>query len=1003
MTSTPITSAQVAAAYGLSAVVSTTLPLSWRIDEAVAGLQSLEAYHAQGWSDLGPSLRTPAVDRTLDALRALPELVSEDEARALEETVGDPRPFAAQSANLLGPLQQQSLVAHQAEEAAQTDQLLTLTRIVSGGDSYAGLPDVRSLRNTKTAYQAFPDWARRVIDQRETGVDLSFRAGCYWVRDTGLRNLFRSADVYVSVGDEKGEARLKPGISWPIAPGQTVRIGKKREPGVTVRLPEAPVLETLRSSIAVAPSLPELSRLLRAGGFAGGFEGPADQIDRFLKNGTPFDNLPMDGGLALKVQELVLKAEFNRLHNHYLPGTGGGFAAQIFRSLAIAIADAHSAKELVEAVRTSLLPGASALAAGIALFLKQPNKQSIEVISNDFGLRERVVFFSKQAAAQLQRKIEDLERRVAGLAADPEEEIGRLRAEIERLQGLGGALRETQGDVERFKEALAILRIIANTFAPETEAEPVPASAAPLQPLQKITLTGLDHVQKFLITIPPTQTQGGSQWFLLPGRSVKGRQTRNPPKSHYATLAVDDEGIYIRRVNNDRRVVIVRNGRTVFDEIGGTREYYLLKPGYEIAFIDRGGRIVAARYSDIKDRVDGFLSQPSSGVTGPSGHKPPHPPPQRSAVRANPKADPFEPIHDLEDLEIPRSVLEEVLRTHPKELRLYRQEGEYATLRALLASFELDVKQALWERVHGFYAPLFEDDVLPDQLLPEIAAEAMMDRILLNIPASSQMVRPEKQVNLIRGLSTGIRDRLGERPLIVDQDFKLVRATHIQARTEVTSRIKQNKMGEDEYGTRPNLKKKTPPPLREDDAAQPGSQAAADTQAPPPESLPNDILISDRPPSDRPFAHDSDPVTEPSGRTEADRRLAALRQDNLTIPHEEIEKVLRDHGLKTAYQVHLKTTGGVLIRDVNMLSQHLGMPSTHRILSVVSETYQIPSSRVGAEFIAVAVAMTLHQKLPHNRQLNELRRDDLMQKLSGAIRRYHKRTVTLKKPGGPVS
>lgn len=374
----------------------------------------------------------------------------------------------------------------------------------------------------------------------------------------------------------------------------------------------------------------------------------------------------------------------------------------------------------------------------------------------------------------------------------------------------------------------------------------------------------------------------------------------------------------------------------------------------------------------------------------------------------------------MSDLEIPRSVLEEVLRTHPKELSLYRQEGEYATLRALLASFELDVKQALWERVHGFYAPLFEGDVLPDQLLPEIAAEAIMDRILLNIPAGSRMVLPEKQVNLIRRLSTGIRDGLGERPLIVDQDFELVRATHVQARTEVTRRIKKNKMGEDEYGTRPNLKKKTLPPLR-GDGAQPGSRVTGATRPPIPSVLPDAEVLSDLPPAEAdpegvmrtaplPRLSDDeagtvleDAVTAPTGATEADQRLAALRQDNLTIPHEEIERVLRNHGLKTVYQVHLKTTGGLLIRDVNMLSQYLGMPSTHRILSVVSETYQIPPSRVGAEFIAVAVIMTLNQKLSYDRRLNDLKRDDLIQKLSEAIRRYHKRTVTLKKPGGPVS
>jgi len=460
---TIITSAQVAAAYGLSAATETTVPLSLRLEEAVRCLQTMESCHAQGWYDLPQALRGESTERVFSSLKTIPEIVSKDEIRALETASADPRGFAVEVANLRAPLQQQLTSLRQLQDQAQTDQLLTMTQIVSGGRPFAGLPDVRSV----VAYQSLPDWARRVVyknggersfelnargegvfqpEGSDVGVEMAFQFGRFWVRDSrdpsllDLRNLVRSGGVFVGTD---AALRLKPGVSWPIAPGEAVRLGKKSSAG-TLLTPRVPLLENLRAAIAVAPSLGALSKLLRDSKIS----EVADQIDRFQKDKSPFDRVPPEGGLAVKIQELVLKAEFYRLHQTYMPRLSEGMVGPMFRSLALAIQNANSAEELVNAVRTSPIPGASSMAEGIALFISKPNKSSIKAMTEDFGLRERVVFFSKQAAAQLQKDIESLGRQVAGLTGNLESTRSQLADKTAALQAAEQTVREQLAQME---------------------------------------------------------------------------------------------------------------------------------------------------------------------------------------------------------------------------------------------------------------------------------------------------------------------------------------------------------------------------------------------------------------------------------------------------------------------------------------------------------------------------------------------------------------------------
>src|SRR3989338_1520816 len=406
------TSLAAAGSTALATAASTGLSqpeLIARIETAVTDLRSLDACCAQWGDRIDQPIYLRAANRAIESLREIqgqvPAVVVhiKDVQKLLDR--GRRAEAVDPLLKALDPLQAQLVEVRGRREK----RLLAMNQIVNGGDPVAGLPH---LETVLSHYSSAPDWTK-AVGRLPSGVEVSFLDGQFWVhdsRDVSLfdpRNWIRRWFGGLFVGQD-GAMRLSPGVRWPVMPGDKVRLGRKTS--VQLLLPRAPILETLKGRIAAVKNLEELSTLLRENGVS----EIADQIDQFIRFGGQFHNIPDEGGLSLKIQELVLQRSFAEIHQRYLSGLPEGVALQMLRSLAVVVQNASSRKELIDVANTSIVPGVFSIARGMAkVFSKDPDA-SYKDTPEMCGFQNGVLRFSSAA----DRELRDRLARLAGDAQD---------------------------------------------------------------------------------------------------------------------------------------------------------------------------------------------------------------------------------------------------------------------------------------------------------------------------------------------------------------------------------------------------------------------------------------------------------------------------------------------------------------------------------------------------------------------------------------------------------
>ena len=413
-------------------------------------------------------------EKAYQALERLPGFIRDEDLRGIRQTLDadDPTPAFGRLTSYLAPLYGALVRQRTQAEADLRTRLGDLQQIIAGGRPVAGLPAVR-LASGPLLPPSVPDWARNftvkiqkdehhadevafqldrsgsfyvglpvasgILSFEESNLahqhaEISFQHGGFWIRDVGEP----SAGVMVN------GRLLRPGLPEPISGEVRVQIGKDAGDDFIMVVPEPPILESLRLEIAQADSVQSLADRLHAQLDP---QRHANEVqilaglDRFLSGEGPLGDVPVEGGLRARLQEMILEERYGALRARYTPDAGEWTSQRRLSILTHDVGQADSPEALVQVLRSSLLPGISDLAEPLIRFFSSKGPKKFADLPETFGIRAKVeslmiaASMSPQEIAALEEiSLEPtalIERPWAKFAPSP-----RLEEEFETIKGM---------------------------------------------------------------------------------------------------------------------------------------------------------------------------------------------------------------------------------------------------------------------------------------------------------------------------------------------------------------------------------------------------------------------------------------------------------------------------------------------------------------------------------------------------------------------------------------
>jgi len=212
------------------------------------------------------------------------------------------------------------------------------------------------------------------IDERTVSrrhAEILFHQGSYWIRD--LKSL---------LGTFVRGQRLVPNAWCALWTGSKIFAGEQLQLDFPVR----PELDRLAAQIASQSSIPSLVSLLHGCGYA--------ELAQKIANGSV--DVPQEGGLSLKVYELLLETDYRAVKEKFFPKIGDGLAFDLLSRTADAIASARTRDELVSALSQSPVPNLGRWAEEADKHLRGAIFSFLRGFPEELGIRWKVEELSRK-------------------------------------------------------------------------------------------------------------------------------------------------------------------------------------------------------------------------------------------------------------------------------------------------------------------------------------------------------------------------------------------------------------------------------------------------------------------------------------------------------------------------------------------------------------------------------------------------------------------------------